>query len=535
VTDTWNATHKLTVNLGLRYELPGAVSERNNKAYVLLPNVNDPVQTAIKGTLQLVNSSLYNHRSTVVPEKNLFAPHAGFAYRAGPNTVVRSGYGISYLPSDLESGLLSYNQTINSASSNFQQQSNIANPLQLQSILQSDFVTPGLQQPTGNKVKDIIGSEGRASTTAYLNQSISGPVPNQPYPFTQQWNLAVSHQFNGSSMAELSYSGLKGTNIPGIGNPGWNLNQIPDSFDALGAGLATQQHCASAGGLVMSVGQCDRPYPYYNNVSDTAQFNSKENYHSFQARGEKRLGAAGVLNVNYTWAQNRGNTDTQNNFIESKSSQQGGNGSGGIQDYNNLAGEYSLISFDVTNRTIASYVVNLPFGKGQKSANSFGDLGNAVVSGWAVNGITTFQSGFPVFFTTSNGGQLGNYGGGTLRPNKVVGCNPVIGGSGLARATGGGWFNTSCFAYPGDYSFGNEPRVDPQVRSDGIKNFDLAFQKSTPIYEKANFEFRAEFFNIFNRVQFAPPNASQGNPNFGLVSYQVNHPRQIQLSGRINF
>jgi hypothetical protein len=540
VSDTWTASHNLTVNLGLRYELPGAISERNNKAYVLLPNVNDPVQTAIKGTLQLVNSSLYNHRSTVIPEKNLFAPHVGFAYRAGANTVIRGGYGISYLPSDLEGGLLSYNQSINAAQTKIQQNTNISNPLQLQTILQN-IVATGLQKPTGNSVKDIIGYQRRASTTGFLNQGIGGPVPNQPYPYTQQWNAAVSHQFKGDAMVELSYSGLKGTNIPGIGNNGWNLNQIPDSFDSLGAALGATPApgtCAAQDASTAknyTVGQCDRPFPYYGNVSDSAQFNSRENYHSFQATGEKRLGAAGVINANYTWAQNRGNTDTQANYIESKSQQQGGNGSGGIQDYNKPGAEYSLISYDVTNRANVSYVVNLPFGKGQKFGNSLNGAANEIVSGWAVNGITTFQSGFPVFFSTSNGGQLGNYGAGSLRPNRVAGCNPVIGGSGLARANAGGWFNTSCFTYPGDYAFGNEPRVDPQVRGDGVKNFDFSFQKSTTIHESANFEFRAEFFNIFNRVQFAPPNGSQGNGNFGKVTYQVNKPRQIQLSARINF
>ena len=135
VTDTWSATHNLTLNLGLRYELPGAISERNNRAFVLLPNVNDPVQTAVKGTLQLVDSSLYSDRSTVVPEHNLFAPRVGFAYRAGANTVIRGGYGISYLPNDLATGgTLSYNQSINSAQTIVQQNSNITVPTQQQTF-----------------------------------------------------------------------------------------------------------------------------------------------------------------------------------------------------------------------------------------------------------------------------------------------------------------------------------------------------------------------------------------------------------------
>ena len=376
-------------------------------------------------------------------------------------------------------------------------------------------------------------------SAGFLNKSISGPVPFQNYPYTQQWNLALSHQFKGDMMAEASYTGLHGTNIPGLGSR--NLNQIPDSFDSLGAalgntpapGACAAQDASSAQNF--TVGQCDRPFVYYNNVQDTAETYAREDYRSFQLRAEKRMGSAGEINANYTWSKNMGNTDTQNGFIESKSSQQGGNGAGAIQDWNNLGAEYSLISYDVTNRVVVNYVVNLPFGKGQKYGNSFSDLGNALVSGWALNGITTLQSGFPVFFATATQNQLTSLGAGTTRPNKVAGCNPVIGGSGLARAEAGGWFNTACFTYPGDYAFGNEPRVDPQVRADGVKNFDFSFQKSTPVREGTNFELRAEFFNIFNRVQFAPPVGTQGASNFGAVTYQVNKPRQIQLSARVNF
>jgi hypothetical protein len=136
----------------------------------------------------------------------------------------------------------------------------------------------------------------------------------------------------------------------------------------------------------------------------------------------------------------------------------------------------------------------------------------------------------------------------------VPGCQKVIGGSGLARVQAGGWFNTSCFANVGSptlangtpnpfigtnfyngYGFGNEPRVDSEVRGDGQKNFDFSFQKSTLIHESANVEFRAEFFNLFNRVQFAPPGNTVGTGNFGQVTYQVNSPRQIQLSLRLNY
>jgi hypothetical protein len=185
-----------------------------------------------------------------------------------------------------------------------------------------------------------------------------------------------------------------------------------------------------------------------------------------------------------------------------------------------------------------------------------------LATGWAIDGITTFRSGFPIFIASGNGNLLAGasgsngaaFGTGTLRPNALPGCNKKASGGGLARVEAGAWFNVTCYVWPtsgsdptGLVTFGNEPRVDPELRMDGQKNFDFSFQKSTPIYERANLEFRAEFFNIFNRVQFAGPltsapvSASEPTVNplndggFGSVEYQINKPRQIQLSLRVNF
>jgi hypothetical protein len=539
VTDTWQVKRNLTLNLGLRYELPGGVAERHNRNAVLLPNTVDPY-TGITGTLALTDSALYHNRNSVVPQHNLFAPRVGFAYRAEADTVIRGGYGISYLPNDISIGVMPYNSLVNAAGT----QVNItgAQPTPLQTSLDG-LVASGINQPVGRTDPSFMTQY--ASKTTYLGQNISGPIPYQSFPYVQQWNFSVSHQFKGDWMAELGYSGLKGTNLPGMSQfgSGRNIDQLNSQYYSLGAGLLDVQPCANANGEIMTVGQCDRPNPYYNNIQDTAQFYAHNNYKSVQVKAEKRFGAAGILMANYSWSKNMGNTDTQNDYLENKATLQGGNGTGQIQDYNNLQGEYSLLSYDVPSRAVINYVLNLPFGKGQKFADSLSGPLGTLVSGWAVDGITTFQSGFPVFFATASPNLItSNFGAGLLRPNVVPGCNKLIGGSNLSRANAGGWFNTSCFAYPtsasdptGLVTFGNEPRADPDIRADGIKNFDFSLQKSTVLHESANLEFRAEFFNFFNRVQFSPPVSTLGASNFGAVLYQANRPRQIQLSMRVNF
>ena len=565
--DTWQLTRSLTLNLGLRYELPGAVAERKDRSTVLLPNAVDPY-TGVTGTLSLVASPLYGNRNTVLPANNLFAPRVGFAYRVTGSTVLRGGYGMSYLPNDIEVGVMPWESQVNQALSTV----NITTPKQLQSVL-NGYVSTGLNQPVGRSQPDFMLKQGLASLTSFKNQVVLGPVPFQTYPRTQQWNVALSHQFKGDFMAEVAYVGLHGAHLPGIGTiTNWpstrNLNEIRANMYT-SAGLATTgpqagqaltvaaTSCPAAPGLVgtsatFTVGQCLKPNPYYNNLQDTAQFIGNQNYRSVQLKAEKRFGAAGVLMANYTWAKNMADTDQQgvNAFVENKSV-------GFIQDFNNPGGEYSLISYDATNRTIINYVLKMPFGKGQKYANDLNGVANVLASGWGVNGITTFQSGFPLTFTTSVQNQLAQkFGAGITRPNMVAGCNSNIGGSGLARVNAGSWFNPSCFQYPGDYAYGNEPRVDSQLRTDGIKNFDVALQKSTSLHEAVSLDFRAEFFNIFNRVQFGPPNtlapvsptcpiwsptanatnsACAATNTFGQVTTQVNNPRQIQFSLRLNY
>ena len=516
VTDTWQAKRNLTLNLGLRYELPGAVAERNNKATVLLPHAVDPY-TGVTGTLTLVDSPLYPNRSTVLPRHNLFAPRLGFAYRLHNDTVIRGGYGISYLPPDL-TGVLADNSLVNAAST----QINVtaALPTSLQNLYPKT-----LNQPIGRTDPSFMTLY---CCTASLN-NISGPVPQQNFPYVQEWNFTVGHQFKYNWMAEIGYSGLKGTNLPGIGR---SLDELPSKYYSMGSALL---YSTTLNGIPMTVGQSLRPYPFYSDLSDTAEFYAHSNYNSLQAKLVKRFGSGGTLLADYTWSKNLANTDTLNGFLEAKpSAQSSTSGEGTIQDYNNLNGEYSLLSYNVNQRAVISYVLDLPFGKGHRFANHIARPLVTLASGWSVSGITTFQPGFPLFLTEAQSNPLTQFfGGGALRPNVVPGCKKKISGSAVSRLNE--WFNTSCFTYPGDYAFGNEPRVDANLTSEGVNNYDLAIMKSTNISERANLQFRTEFFNIFNRVQFAPPVGQQGSSNFGDILSQTNQPREIQFSLRVNF
>jgi hypothetical protein len=125
-----------------------------------------------------------------------------------------------------------------------------------------------------------------------------------------------------------------------------------------------------------------------------------------------------------------------------------------------------------------------------------------------------------------------------LRPNVVPGCTK---GAPHVKESGGiGWVNTTCFTAPSDFGFGNESRVDPTLRGEGIDNWDLAIFKTTSFGpgERFGLQFRTEFFNTFNRVQFGAPNTAcclANNASFGITSSQLNNPRLIQFALKFMF
>jgi hypothetical protein len=164
---------------------------------------------------------------------------------------------------------------------------------------------------------------------------------------------------------------------------------------------------------------------------------------------------------------------------------------------------------------------------------------NNLIGGWGVDGVTTFQRGFPLVFLNGQANDTTLFGAGS-RPDVLSACDKSSAPSGRARRDN--WFNTACFVAPADFTFGNEPRVDSSLRSDGINNFDVAAFKNLPLDRdgRASMEFRVEFFNLFNRTQFSPPNTtccSTNNADFGVVTSTApgTNPRLIQFALKVLF
>jgi hypothetical protein len=254
-------------------------------------------------------------------------------------------------------------------------------------------------------------------------------------------------------------------------------------------------------------------------------------YHSFQLTLQRRFADAGSLLVAYTNAKLISDTDTLTAWLEP--------GVGAIQDNNNLSSERSLSSQDVPQRFVVSYVLDLPFGKGKRYLSGADGTLDKIVGGWGIDGVTIFQRGFPLIFTNGQVNGTTLFGGGS-RPNVSPACDPMLPGGATSRL--GGWFRTACFQAPADFKFGDEARVDPRLRAEGINNFDFAVFKRARFgsNERLGLEFRTEFFNIFNRTQFAPPNTiccTANNPNFGVVTATApgTNPRLVQFGLKLLF
>ncbi|MBV9295184.1 MAG: TonB-dependent receptor [Acidobacteriaceae bacterium] len=524
VTDAYRVTNKLTVNIGLRLDVDGSFSERYNRIVVWQPNASDPLSSQVglnlKGQLAFVDTPAYPSRHMLGDAKVLPAPRIGIAWTPMNNTVVRLGYGLTWVsPEQINYSLPPFQSAVNLNTTTMV--STLNGGLTPFNTLSNPFPN-GLLLPLNNNPPLLTKFEG---------QSFNAPIPGQPFTNVQQWNVQIQRQFGQDLSIDAGYVGSKATHLSFSVLP---INELPDQYLSLGQALLTPVANpfynvlpASAGTLAqptVTAEQLLRPYPQYLNLGDSAPQRGDSTYHGLQLLVRKRLGAGGTIQGAYTWSKLLSDTDTLTSWLEA------GHSVGGVQDANNLRLEKSLASFDAANRLVISYVVDMPFGKGQHFLGSLHGVADKALSGWGLAGITTFQSGLPLAFTTQS--NLTNSLGGGSRPN-VISPNVAISGSAQSRLNE--WFNINAFAQPPAFTFGSEPRTDPVLRAAGIANYDLTIVKKTPITERFNLDFRTEFFNLFNRVQFADPGTIFGNPQFGIVTGTQNLPRLVQFGLRLNF
>jgi hypothetical protein len=466
--DDWRVSSRLTLNLGLRWDYRNVPYETNNRMAWRNPNyAPGGLLVADESLGGIVDGAYYQEAGRRSPENpdrfKAFAPRLGFSWRPlGEETVIRGGYGIFF---DSAEG-----REIDGAADvypyvsrgNYIQSIGQPAPLQTTDSLFPSFAAPGVATPAAN-------------TFLAVSQS---PEPKNPY--MQQWSIGAQRELSSRTVMEVNYIGTHGSNL------------------LMRRNIAQARLFDPSGPLSVSA---RKPYPNFVVYIDS-DWSGRSNYNAFNTKLEHRAVGA-ILTFAYTWAKS---TDSKSAAAGIGAS--GFNGWQGFLDNANPERDYGLSDFDVDHRLVGSFVYNLPFGSGEKFASDATGLKNAVIGGWQMNGIYTWQRGFPITITAADLGGLND----TFGTNRA----DLVGDPDSGERTVNRWFNTAAFAQPAPGALGNLGRNTE--RGPGVNNLDLALFKNFSLARGVRLQFRLESFNVLNHTQFANVSTNLSAPNFGVVT-----------------
>lgn len=489
VQDDWRITGRLTLNLGLRWDMSSGDFEKFNRLAYFDPFAANPLGAKagipnLRGELTWIGQGNGNQQATT----NNLGPRAGFAYQINPRTVLRGGYGIFFLPRNVQGNG-------DGAVEAFRTTTMLAT---------IDGLTPANKlsnpYPTG-----ILPTLNDRDPLANVGSTIAAPTHEYQNPYAQTWSLGVQRELPGKLVVDVHYWGNKGTRLL----TSWNINQLPDQYLALGNQLNDQAPnpffgVITAGTLTsptVSRRQLLLPFPEYagdGGVSRVFVPAANSTYQAGTIQVERRLSSTFTFLGAYTRSKAIDDVHTPLDFYNRKI-------------------EKALSSFDAPNQFVLSGVYQLPFGHGQRLGSGWSKPADAVFGGWELSGIVRVQSGFPISV-----GRIVNNGQSARLQNPTIDR----------------WFDTSVFSNVPAFTYGNTGPFLPDVRTDGLRNVDAVLAKSFDVTikdRKVTTQFRAEFYNLFNHSQFAAPNGAVSSQAFGQVTSIANAPRDLQFGLKIGF
>ncbi len=523
--DDWKVNSRLTLNLGLRYDYFGPTTETDghfvgfdpSKATTTpLPAVPGCLATCgvavTGGFVQAGNGNLPGYPKVsdglVDPNYKNFGPRIGFAYQATDNgkVVVRGGYGIFF---DRPNMRLFNSQLFNMP------YEMLATALETPS--ESPFVQVPLPSafpltPSGNPSYFPFGGYPAVLPyTPYGSTTLTPTVvpatglypdlQDWSIPYVQTFNLGVQTSFANNWMLDLGYVGSEGRKFPRL----FSFNQA--ATPAFGG----YYPAGSLGGPLFP-GFGNLPAPGLGSL--LMESNSNSNYNSLQATLNKRFSHGLQMLLSYTWSHSI--DDYSGSDVSDITVTPG--------DLVNQQRNYGNSDFDRRQRFVASYLYNLP--DVYRGGSAFG---KKLLDSWSLSGIVTLQSGLP--FSIYGEDTLFAATTGDLAPGRTV-ASAIKGGNVADRLNE--YFDTSAFVSPS--AFGDFGQLGRNIiRGPKQINTDLSIMKLIPVTESQRLEFRAEFFNLFNNVNFANPVNIQSSYNFGQIATTTTGPRVVQFALKYTF
>ena len=516
VTDDWKTTRKLTLNIGLRWEVVGGLHEVAGRmsGLGLVPNPGAGNRT---GALVFVDD--LGRQGFMNTNWKQLSPKFGFAYAFNDKLVMRGGYGINNTPPISNGfgfgGTLGYNGSIAKNSSNTALQF-AEDPVMYLSQRYPDFTAT---LPNKNPaLSNGLGIQYTAPDSSRLS-------------YVQNWSLGFQIQLPASSVLEINYIGNKGTRLLAYGLD--SMNALPVSFLSLGNALGDPWSAASGvplpyPGFTGTVAQALRPYPQFTGVSQAFPTLGTSNYNALQVQWTRHLTKGMSVLAAYTWSKATALTDSA---IDSD----------GVADVFNRGLEKSITSYNFPQYLKVTWIYDLPIGPGK--ALNVGGVWGKILGGWSLTGIHNAHSGDPLGIGS---GAISNPLGGAARPDLVQGQS-IVADSGapivFRGATGGvAYLNRAAFANPPTFPgrnyimrLGTLGQWLPNIRGPVFHSHDAGIMKQQKFGEKIAWELRGNFANIINRHGRGDPITDLSDPNFGQITGAQVGGRAIELSTRITF
>lgn len=475
VQDKWQATNKLTLDIGVRWEFYPPPTPRLKAGFSNYdPTNNQLVVAGVGGNpMNLGSETHYKY----------FAPRLGAAYRMSPTTVFRAGFGISYTP--FPDNTYAYNFPVKQNNQYTTGQYNYQ-PAVLSDGVSFATFDKGFPAPT----PAVIPSNGIIPLTGTLVSQSMIVIPKKwQNPYVESWNLSVQQALPYHFTVDVAYVGNHGVRSVAT----YNLN-VPTQAVLVGKG---------------NLGR-----PQYPRTADTTQYFAgySSMYNGLQLKINRRMTNGLSIITSYTYAKGMGFQTGDD---------------GGLWTYIDPRRSYARTDFDRTQTFNQSYVYELPFGPGKKWLSA--GLASKIIGGWQVNGILTLMTGTPLTFG-ADGSVLNTPG--SPQTADQVGDFVVLGGINTPSKGGSAWFQQSSFAQPTGVRFGTSGRNI--ASGPGFFNLDASLFKIFAVTERYRVEIRGESFGITNTPQFSNPTTAVNNSNYGYIT-GAGGGRGMQLGAKLTF